>query len=137
MSGGIFSGVDIAASALSAERARMTAAAENLAHAGDTRRLADGLPYQRQRVVFSQALDAAGRPAGQVQATVVASPKYERRYDPDHPDADAGGVVTTPEISPILELTDLLTASKAYEANANASRGLLRMHENALRIGQD
>lgn len=135
--GGIFRAVDIAASAMSGERLRMNVAAENLAHAGDTRRLADGMPYQRQRVVFSEALDQAGKPAGRVQSEVVTSPKYEGRYDPDHPDADANGVVHTPEVSSILELTDLLTASKAYEANANAARGLLRMQENALRIGQE
>jgi flagellar basal-body rod protein FlgC len=135
--GGIFRGVDIAASALSGERVRMNVATENLAHAGDTRRLDDGMPYQRQRVVFREALDDAGRTTGRVASEVVKSPKYEARYDPSHPDADANGLVHAPEISPILELTDLLTASKAYEANANAARGLLRMHENALRIGQE
>lgn len=133
----IFSGVAVASSAMSAERLRMTVATENLAHANDTRRLADGLPYQRQRVVFRELLDARGASTGQVEAEAVRSPRYESRYDPSHPDADAQGMVHTPEISPILELTDLLTASRSYEANANAARGLLRMHENALRLGQE
>jgi flagellar basal-body rod protein FlgC len=133
----LFAGVDIAASAMSAERLRMTVASENLAHAGDTRRLADGMPYQRQRVQFQEALDAQGAATGLVQSQAVASPKYEGRYDPSHPDANAEGIVHTPEVSSVLELTDLMTASKAYEANANAARGLLRMHENALRLGQD
>lgn len=134
---GLFAGVDASASAMSAERLRMGVASENLAHANDTRPLADGKPYQRQRVIFEAELDAQGRQNGQVASQAVASPKYQTRYDPTHPHADAQGMVTTPDISPILELTDLLTASKAYDANANAARGLLRMHENALRLGQE
>ena len=135
--GGLFSGVDAAASAMSAERLRMTVAAENLAHANDTRKLADGKPYQRQRVLFQAAMDEQQRLTGEVDASVVKTPKYETRYDPSHPHADANGMVTVPEISPILELTDLLTASKSFDANANAARGLLKMHESALRLGQD
>ena len=135
--GGLFAGVDAAASAMSAERLRMTVAAENLAHANDTRKLADGKPYQRQRVLFQAAMDAQQRLTGEVESSVVKTPKYETRYDPSHPHADANGMVMVPEISPILELTDLLTASKSFDANANAARGLLKMHESALRLGQD
>ena len=135
--GGLFTGVDIAGSAMSAEKLRMTVASENLAHAGDTRRLDDGMPYQRQRVVFAEVLNQQGAGTGRVDATTIASPKYEGRYEPNHPHADAKGMVHTPEITPILELTDLLTASKAYEANANAARGLMRLHEQALRIAQE
>jgi len=134
---GLFAGVDAAGSAMGAERLRMTVATENLAHANDTRRLADGMPYQRQRVVFQAMLDDQQRATGEVDASIVKMPKYETRYDPTHPHADANGNVTVPEISPILELTDLLTASKSYDANANAARGLLKMHESALRLGQD
>lgn len=135
MPDGLFRGFDISSSAMGAERVRMTVAAENLANADSTRRLADGLPYARQRVVFRTELDRAGQQTGQVQAAVVASPRYAQRLDPQHPDADANGVVTSADIDPILEMVDLMTASKSYEANANASRGLLRMHETALRIG--
>ncbi len=135
--GGLFGGVDAASSAMSAERLRMNVATENLAHANDTRPLGDGKPYQRQRVLFQAAMDAQQHLNGQVDASVVASPKYQTHYDPTHPHADAHGMVTTPDISPILELTDLLTASKSYDANANAARGLLKMHETALRLGQD
>ncbi len=134
---GLFAGVDAAGSAMGAERLRMQVAAENLAHANDTRRLADGMPYQRQRVVFQAMLDDQQRQNGGGDARIVQMPKYETRYDPTHPHADANGNVTVPEISPILELTDLLTASKSYDANANAARGLLKMHESALRLGQD
>jgi flagellar basal-body rod protein FlgC len=133
----LFRGVDASASALSAEQLRMTVAAENLARAGDTAKGPDGLPYARQRVRFETVLNAQGQHTGAVQATVVASPRYLQRYDPSHPDADpATGMVREPDIDPVLELTDLLVASKSYEANANAARGLLRMHENALRLSE-
>lgn len=134
---GLFGGVNAAGSAMSAERLRMNVATENLAHANDTKPLADGKPYQRQRVLFQAAMDAQQHLNGEVDASVVKSPKYETHYDPTHPNADANGMVTVPDISPILELTDLLTASKSYDANANAARGLLKMHETALRLGQD
>lgn len=133
----LFRGVDASASALGAEQLRMTVAAENLAHAGDTAKLANGLPYARQRVRFEAVLDSQGAPTGKVQTEVVSSPRYLQRYDPSHPDADpATGMVKEPDIDPVLELTDLLVASKAYESNANAARGLLRMHENALRLSE-
>jgi flagellar basal-body rod protein FlgC len=133
----LFAGFDAAASAMSAERARMTVATENLANAGSTKRLADGLPYARQRVSFQSVLDETGRPTGEVAAEVVKSPAYLKRYDPSHPDADKEGMVTEADINPILELVDLLTASKSYEANANATRGIIRMHEAALRLGDN
>jgi flagellar basal-body rod protein FlgC len=136
MPNALFGGFDISASAMSAERLRMTVAAENLANANSTNRLANGLPYARQRVVFRTELDQAGQQTGVVQSQVVASPRYETRSDPGHPDADANGMVTSADIDPILEMVDLMTASKSYDANANASRGLLRMHESALRLGE-
>lgn len=135
MGDGLFRGIDASASALSAEQLRMTVASENLAHAGDTHKLANGLPYARQRVTFETVLDQQGRQTGVVAANVVQSPRYNQRFDPSHPDADpATGMVKEPDIDPILELTDLLVASKAYEASANAARGMFKMHETALRL---
>lgn len=134
---GLFGGVNASASALGGEALRMTIAAENLAHAGDTSKQADGLPYARQRVHFSTLLDQQGENTGMIASQVVRSPKYTQRYDPGNPDADrTTGMVKEPDIDPILELTDLLVASKAYESNASAAKNLLRMHETALRIGE-
>lgn len=133
----LFLGAEIASSAMSAERLRMTVAAENLAHAGDTRAPGQGLPYARQRVVFATVMDRAGRQTGEVAAESIQSPRYVQRHDPSHPHADPiSGMVTESEIDPILELTDLMVASRAYESNSNAARGMMRMHENALRIGE-
>ncbi|HYE06646.1 MAG TPA: hypothetical protein VEL07_14105 [Planctomycetota bacterium] len=128
---------NISASAMSAERMRMAVASENLAHAGDTEKRANGLPYARQRVVFSTVMDKAGRDTGEVTARIVDSARYQHRFEPDHPHADpATGMVVEARIDPILELTDLMIASKAYDANADAARGIMRMHDSALRLGE-
>jgi len=132
---GLFAGFDASSSAMSAERLRMTVSAENLANAGSTRKLADGLPYARQRVVFRTQLDEAGKSTGKVEAEAVASPRYSTRFDPSHPDADDKGMVTQADIDPILEMVDLMTATRSYEANANAVRNVVKMHEAALRLG--
>lgn len=133
----LFRSIDIAASAMGAERLRMTVASENLANAGDTKKPSEGLPYARQRVWFSNVMDAHGKETGEIAANVVQSPRYTHRYDPSHPHADpTSGMVTESDIDPILELTDLLVASRAYDANANAARGLIRLAESALRINE-
>ncbi|MDA3959385.1 MAG: flagellar basal body rod protein FlgC [Planctomycetota bacterium] len=133
----LFAGIDAASSALGAERLRITAASENLAHAGSTKKLENGLPYARQRVVFEEVLDARGQATGAVRAEVVDSPRYFERYDPNHPDADPEtGIVVESEINPVLELTDLTIATRAYEANTNAIKGMMRLHEQALRLGE-
>ena len=122
---------------MAAEKIRMTVAAENLAHAGSTTPQENGLPYARQRVTFETVMDNQGNPDGRVEAKVVKSPTYIERYDPQHPHANPDtGMVVEAEIDPILELTDLMVANKAYESNANAVRGLLQMYDHALRLGE-
>jgi flagellar basal-body rod protein FlgC len=136
MPDGLFGPLAASASAMGAERLRMSVASENLAHAGDSERRANGLPYARQRVTFSSVLDRLGNDTGTVAAQVVPSPRYTQHYEPDHPNADpASGIVTESHIDPILELTDLLVASRAYDANSDAAKGLMKIHDAALRLG--
>ena len=134
----LFGALDISASGLSAERMRMDVTAENLANAQTTRG-PDGGPYRRKDVVlqtatgggFGAALTAAagavpgaggGQQAGGVQvAGIVEDPGAPRRiYDPGHPDADAEGYVAMPNVNPVTEMVDLISASRAYEANVTA-----------------
>lgn len=134
---GIFRGMAISQSALGAEAKRLNVSAENLAQAGATKPLDNGLPYARQRVHFEEVLDRYGAPTGNVEARVVESPRYTQRYEPDHPHADpVTGIVVEADIDPILELTDMIVAGRAYDANTNAVRGFLKMHEAALRLGE-
>jgi flagellar basal-body rod protein FlgC len=134
----LFGPLAASASAMGAERLRMSVASENLAHAGDTERRANGLPYARQRVTFSSVLDQLGHDTGTIAANVVASPRYSQRYEPDHPNADpVTGIVKEADIDPVLELTDLMVASRSYDANANAARGLMHLNDTALRLADN
>ena len=135
---GLFDAIDIAGSGLSAERLRMDVTAENLANAQTTRTAAGG-PYRRKEVVlqtanpdgFRTALTGAmgsvpGAPASQtaggVQAAGIVEDASAPRmvYDPGHPDANAQGYVAMPNVNPVTEMTDLIAASRAYEANVTA-----------------
>jgi len=143
MSGGLFGSLGISASGMSAERLRIDVTAENLANA-DTTRGADGKPYQRKEVILQEAAGtstfagalagAQAQVGGGVQATgIVGDPSPPRRvYDPGHPDADAQGYVTLPNVNPVTEMVDLITASRGYEANVQALNAAKQMFTRTL-----
>ncbi len=145
----LFGAIDISGSGLSAERLRMDVTAENLANAQSTRG-ADGQPYRRKEVVlreaggsFDGALTAAmgpgaksGAPAGGVEVVAIAEDTAPNRmiYDPGHPDADAEGYVSMPNVDPVTEMVDLIAASRAYEANVTAMQTAKSMFTKTLDI---
>ena len=137
------SALQISASGLAAERTRVDLAATNLANAESTRG-PDGKPYQRldpvmQAVPFGEALAAAdgARPMGVEVARIAQDPSPGRRvFDPSHPDADAQGFVTLPNVNPIHEVVNLMSASRAYDANASAVETLKTMAQRALDIAR-
>jgi flagellar basal-body rod protein FlgC len=115
---------------------RMDVTSANLANANSTKG-ANGLPYQRQEVVlqaaggqsFSDVLGNAagggtpggGTPGGvQVAGIVNDTTPGTKVYDPGHPDADAQGYVTMPNVNTVTEMTDLITESRSYEADTQA-----------------
>jgi flagellar basal-body rod protein FlgC len=145
---GIFDSLAISGSGLSAERLRMDVTAENLANAQTTRGAAGG-PYRRKAVVleeasgsgFGSALAGAqgargGQPQGGVQVGgIVEDPAPPRRvYDPGHPDADAEGYVQLPNVNPVTEMVDLISASRAYEANVTAMQTAKAMFTKTLEL---
>jgi flagellar basal-body rod protein FlgC len=145
---GMFDGLEISASGLTAERLRMDVVAENLANAQTTRG-ADGQPYRRKEVVLQQrpaqggfgaALAGAmgarpGKPAGVEAAGVVQDQTpLKRVYDPGHPDADADGYVQMPNVDPVAEMVDLITAQRAYEANVTAMQAAKQMFAKTLEL---
>ena len=138
-----FTAMEVSASGLSAERTRMNVAASNLANA-QTTQAAGGGPYQRRDVVM-QSVDvrgARGTPFAQAVKGVVVSqisqdatpPRLE--YDPGHPQANAQGYVAYPNINPVEEMVDMITASRAYEAGVTAMTTATNMAERALGIGR-
>ncbi len=133
----LFGVMDISGSALQAERVRAEVVAANMANA-ETTRTEDGGPYQRQHVVFSasgvdqphnfaQAMLSTGSlpqssaaEGVRVAAVVSDASKPLQRYDPGHPDADANGYVSYPNINPLTEMVDLMGAQRAYGMNVSA-----------------
>ncbi len=122
----IFRALDISASGLNAHRQRMDVIAENLANA-DTTITATGRPYQRKTATleavdpsFPMALSRASTPAGGVRVSrVVESTEPGRRvYQPGHPQAGPDGFVDLPNVNPLQEMTDMMSTTRAYEANA-------------------
>lgn len=135
---GLFDAIDISASGLSAERLRMDVVAENLANANTTR-TADGGPYRRKNVVLEQQgggfASALARARGVQVSAIVEDPTPPRRvYDPGHPDADADGYVEMPNVNPVTEMVDLITASRAYEANVTAMQTAKQMFTKTLEV---
>jgi len=136
----LFAAGAISGSGMSAERFRMEVTANNIANANSTRS-ANGGPFRRQDVVFAEVLGAATRPDGSpalagVQATELVEDPTElpRVYMPGHPDADAEGFVRMPNVQLPIEMVNLLTASRAYEANLRAAQTFRQMNEQALSL---
>ncbi len=135
----LFGVMDISGSGLEAERVRAEVVSANMANANTTR-TESGQPYQRQHVVFQNSavdqpqdfatallsgnmLPAQQPQAGEgvkVAAVVSDTAAPLRRYDPGHPDADAKGYVTYPNINPLTEMVDLMGAERAYGMNVSA-----------------
>jgi flagellar basal-body rod protein FlgC len=138
-----FAAMEVSASGLSAQRTRMNVAASNLANAQTTRG-ADGGPYKRRDVVLAAAAapSAQNTPFANAVRTVevqqiqqdTAAPRLE--YDPGHPDANAQGYVAYPNINPVEEMVDMITASRAYEAGVTTMSTAVSMAERALGIGR-
>ncbi len=146
---GMFTSFDINASGLTAQRYRMDIISENVANANTTR-TKDGTPYVRKVVTFAEAdgqtpfsrvmNDSLDRYSGKgVKVTGVYEDKVTEMnmvYDPSHPDADENGYVTYPNVNIITEMTNLIDASRSYEANSTAFTASKNMARQGLELGQ-
>ncbi len=141
----MFTTMKISASALKAQRVRMNAISSNLANI-ETTRTPDGGPYRKREVVFqstqqgfAETLDGQMRDAAQgVKVSYVQASSLPPRmvYDPSHPDANEKGEVAMPNISLVEETADMMSASRAYEANVTVVKSAKRMALKALDIGK-
>ncbi|HTZ19257.1 MAG TPA: flagellar basal body rod protein FlgC [Opitutaceae bacterium] len=140
----LISGIDVSASALNAQKTRLDIVAQNIANAQTTRG-PNGLPYQRQTVSFETELvnrtgstADGGMPLQSVRvASIQGDPTPGQRvYDPQHPDADATGTVVMPNVNLAYEMVDLITATRAYEANLSVVKSAKQMALKALEIGR-
>jgi len=146
--GGFFSAFAISASGLTAERMRLDLISNNIANMNTTGRPNDPAnpPYRRRIPVFAQILEQAedtgtSRPlfrgAG-VRVTRVLEDNNPPRlvYDPTHPHADEKGYVAYPNINIVNEMVNMITATRAYEANVTALNAAKEMALKALEIGR-
>ena len=156
----MFTAFIISASGMTAQQLRTDVISENIANSNTTR-TSDGTPYVRKAVVFtektlSQATAVKGATAtgssfasilhnasgGRLGDGVKVTSVYEDTstdmnmvYDPSHPDADENGYVTYPNVNIVQEMTDLIDASRSYEANISAFNASKSMAQKGLSIG--
>jgi flagellar basal-body rod protein FlgC len=160
---GFLSNFDINGYGLSAQRARINVISSNIANA-QTTRTSEGGPYRRQEVLFKaidfdKELNSQleqnsnllkyedplregteGKVASPPAMSVVvdkivrddSAPKM--KYDPSHPDADAKGYVAYPNINPVVEMSDLIEATRSYQANVSAIQSAKAMAESAISL---
>lgn len=143
---GMFNSIDIAASGLTAERLRMDIISENVANINTTRTEAGG-PYRRQFPLFMAREERTTSPFRRdgawsgdgrgVRVTGVANDPspFRRVFDPSHPDADEKGYVAMPNINMVTEMVNLITASRAYEANSTVVNSAKGMIMKAIELG--
>lgn len=139
----LFVAANISASGLTAERLRMEVVANNIANAQSTR-TQDGGPYQRQNVLFEAVLGGTlrhkptgGEGLGGVRVAGVEPDqvtKFQQIHDPGHPDADANGFVTMPNVQLPREMVDLITANRAYEANLKVLQAFRQQADQVLTL---
>lgn len=144
----MFTGFNISASGLTAQRLRLDIIANNLANAETTRTASEG-PYRRQLAVFgakegnifnyylSQAFHRQKTGQGVRVLRIVEDPSPPRRaYQPGHPDADEEGYVLYPNVNVVTEMVDMISASRSYDANASAFNASKSMAAKALELGR-
>jgi flagellar basal-body rod protein FlgC len=141
----MFSGFDISASGLSAERLRMDIISNNIANVNTTR-TTDNKPFRRQMPIFQQRdrvlpvpgiaqpiSDQTGMGVRAVGIIEDMSP-LEKKYDPGHPHADKDGYVEMPNVNVVKEMVDMITATRAYEANVSVINSTKGMMSQAINI---
>jgi flagellar basal-body rod protein FlgC len=134
-------GIDASSSALTAERTRLDVIAGNLANAQNTNDASGGV-YRRKMVLFeSKMADAlSADPAAPTQvsvARVIDDPSpLPKVYMPGNPKADAQGMVSMPNVNPLDEMVDMMTASRSYQANLQVIQTGRSMFEQSLKIAE-
>ncbi len=142
----IFGAMDISATGMTSQQTRMDTISENIANVNTTRD-SNGNVYRRKTVVFqeksyptfSESLSLANSHIGKgvkVSQIVEDTSEGNKVYDPSHPDADEDGYVTYPNVNTVTEMTNMIDATRAYEANVTVLNSTKNMALKALDIGQ-
>jgi flagellar basal-body rod protein FlgC len=125
----------IAGSALTAQSARLNAVASNLANA-DSVAGADGQPYRAKQVVFAATPVEGGGLGVRVTQVVDSAAPLRMQYDPSNPVANAQGYVSMPNVNVVEEMVNMISASRAYQTNAEVMNTARALMTKTLAIGQ-
>jgi flagellar basal-body rod protein FlgC len=140
----MFDIMKISSSGMRAQRTRLEVVAQNMANVHTTR-TEEGGPYRKKDVVLTaQDVSEAkfGRIFGgkiegvKVEDVVESSKPFERIQNPGHPDADKEGYLTLPNVNIMEEMTDMISATRAYEANSSVLQATKQMIQKSLEIGR-
>lgn len=145
---GLFQAFNISASGMTAERFRTDIIAENIANVNTTS-TANGGPYRRKIVTFAEKdvtpfsqwystsrNAAVGNGVKVSKVSEDYSSDFIKEYDPSNPDADENGYVSYPNVNTVTEMTNLIDATRAYEANTTAFNASKSLAEAGLQIGK-
>lgn len=123
----------VASSGMRAQGERLKVVAENVANASSTGTTPGADPYQRKTLAFEELLDRDSG-ASMVRITALGRDQapFGKNFDPAHPAADAEGFVKTPNVNPLLEMSNMREASRSYEANMNMFEAGRRMRGQIL-----
>lgn len=144
---GIFNAMNVAASGMTAQRTRLDIISQNIANVNTTRD-ENGEVYKRQTVVFqengnpnfdrilSNRLETYQAKGVKITAIVEDTTEGPMAYDPSHPDADENGYVMLPNVNTVTEMTNMIDASRSYEANATAFNAAKSMAMKGLELLQ-
>ncbi|MFQ5739159.1 MAG: flagellar basal body rod protein FlgC [Acidobacteriota bacterium] len=144
---GLFSAMDVSASAMTAQRQRLNLLITNMANA-QTTRTPEGGPYKRKDLVFATQpvrpfweifaeLEGEGVLQGvRVQEIVTDTAPPILRYDPAHPDADAQGLVAYPNVKPLEEMANLMSAIRSFEINVRAFQAVKQIVQQSIELGR-
>jgi flagellar basal-body rod protein FlgC len=140
-------GMNVSASGMTAQRLRLDIISQNIANVNTTRD-ENGNVYRRKTVVFSEKdvtpfgdilMKTAGTAGNGVKVTQVSEDKesaLRKVYDPSHPDADEEGYVSYPNVNVVQEMTDMIDATRSYEANVTAFNATKNMALKGLEVGK-
>jgi flagellar basal-body rod protein FlgC len=135
----LLSGIDVTSGALAAQKTRLDIVAQNIANAQTTRTPAGGA-YQRQIVSFESELvrrvGGVGLQTVHVGGVSADKTPGQTVFNPQHPDAGPDGMVRMPNVNLAYEMVDLITASRAYEANLSVAKSARQMAMKTLEIGK-
>ncbi len=143
----VMNGMNVSASGMTAQRLRLDIISQNIANVNTTRD-ENGNVYRRKTVVFSEKdmtpfgdilMKTAGNVGNGVKVTQIAEDtanELRKVYDPSHPDSDEDGYVTYPNVNTVQEMTDMIDATRAYEANVTAFNASKNMALKGLEVGK-